>query len=184
MFYGITQSKVCLKNPSNMYTEDNLQKFILDACCGGRMFWFQKAHPNCLYMDNRVVEKGAFKNNWNPNWCVKPDVIADFRDMPFPDNSFKLVVFDPPHLTSGSEKSVINMKYGLLSKKTWKEDIIAGFNECWRVLDYFGVLIFKWNEANIKASELIKEFPVKPLFGDFTGKTGKTIWMTFMKMPV
>src|SRR5690606_39839089 len=106
-----------------------------------------------------------------------------FRDMPFPDNSFKLVVFDPPHLTSGSEKSVINMKYGLLSKKTWKEDIIAGFNECWRVLDYFGVLIFKWNEANIKASELIKEFPVKPLFGDFTGKTGKTIWMTFMKIP-
>jgi hypothetical protein len=92
-----------------------------------------------------------------------------------------MVVYDPPHLTSGSEKSVINKKYGLLNKNTWKQDIVDGFKECWRVLDDNGVLIFKWNEANIKASELIKAFPVTPLFGDFTGKTGKTIWMTFMK---
>lgn len=159
------------------------EKEILDACCGGRMFWYQKENGNVLYMDNRKVEKGAFNNNWNPGWCVKPDVIADFRNMPFPDNSFKLVVFDPPHLTSGSEKGVINIKYGLLDKKTWKEDIVKGFNECWRVLDYGGTLVFKWNDANIKASELLKEFPVKPLFGDFTGKTGLTRWMTFFKSP-
>lgn len=108
---------------------------------------------------------------------------ADFRKdkMPFPDKSFKMVVYDPPHLTSGSEKSVINKKYGILNKETWKEDIVAGFNECWRVLDDNGVLIFKWNNANKSATELIKAFPVDPLFGDFTGKTGKTIWMTFMK---
>lgn len=145
------------------------------------MFWYEKINDNVLFMDRREVEKGAFSNNWNPNWCVKPDVVADFREMPFPDNHFKMVVFDPPHLTSGSEKSVINKKYGLLNKETWKQDISAGFKECWRVLEVNGVLIFKWNEANIKASELIKEFPVKPLFGDFTGKTGKTIWMTFLK---
>ncbi len=156
-------------------------KLVLDACCGGRMFWYEKENQNVLFMDKREVEKGAFPNNWNPNWCVKPDVIADFRDMPFPDKSFKLIIYDPPHLTSGSEKSVINKKYGLLNKETWKEDIIEGFKECWRVLDEHGTLIFKWNEANIKASDLIKSFPVKPLFGDFTGKTGKTIWFTFMK---
>ena len=78
-------------------------------------------------------------------------------------------------------KSVINKKYGLLNKKTWKQDLLDGFKECWRVLMIGGVLIFKWNEANIKASTLIKDFPVTPLFGDFTGKTGKTIWMTFLK---
>lgn len=156
---------------------------ILDACCGGRMFWYDKNNENTLYVDNREVDKGAFSNHWNPNWCVKPDQLVDFREMPFADKSFKMVVFDPPHLTSGSEKSVINKKYGLLNKETWKIDIVNGFNECWRVLDDYGVLIFKWNEANIKASELIKAFPVKPLFGDFTGKTGKTIWMTFLKMP-
>lgn len=158
-------------------------KLILDACCGGRMFWWDKNNPDTLFTDIREVGKGAFANNWNPNWCVKPDQIIDFRNMPFGDKSFKMVVYDPPHLTSGSEKSVINKKYGLLNKITWKQDIVDGFKECWRVLDDFGVMIFKWNEANIKASELIKSFPVEPLFGDFTGKTGKTIWMCFMKLP-
>jgi hypothetical protein len=156
-------------------------KLVLDACCGGRMFWWNKQNEDTLFMDCREVDKGAFQNNWNPNWCVKPDVIADFRQMPFADKSFKMVIYDPPHLTSGSMKSVINKKYGLLNKDTWKEDIVSGFKECWRVLDDYGVLIFKWNEANIKAKELIKAFPVEPLFGDFTGKTGKTIWITFIK---
>jgi len=156
---------------------------ILDACCGGRMFWWDKQNENAYFADKREVEKGAFANGWNPNWCVKPDGVHDFRDMPYDDKTFKMVIFDPPHLTSGSEKSVINMKYGLLNKETWKADIVAGFSECWRVLDDYGVLIFKWNEANIKAKELLREFPVEPLFGDFTGKTGKTIWVTFMKIP-
>jgi SAM-dependent methyltransferase len=145
------------------------------------MFWWNKENSDVLFMDKREVPKGAFPNGWNPNWSVQPDEVADFRDMPFPDESFKMVVFDPPHLTSGSMKSVINKKYGLLNKDTWKEDIVAGFNECWRVLEPNGILIFKWNEANIKAKELLRSFPVEPLFGDFTGKTGKTIWVTFMK---
>ena len=159
-----------------------VEKKILDACCGGRMFWYDKQNPLTLFADIREVDKGAFANNWNPNWCVKPDDIIDFRKMPYKDNTFKMVVFDPPHLTSGSMKSVINKKYGLLNKDTWKEDIVAGFKECYRVLEENGVLIFKWNQANIKTSELIKAFPVKPLFGDFTGKTGATIWMTFIKI--
>jgi len=156
---------------------------VLDACCGGRMFWWNKSNPDALFMDCREVEKDAFPNNWNPGWCVKPDEIADFRDMPFPDGTFKMVVFDPPHLTSGSMKSVINKKYGLLNKETWKADIVAGFSECWRVLAPGGVLIFKWNEANIKAKDLLRSFPVEPLFGDFTGKTGSTIWVTYLKTP-
>jgi SAM-dependent methyltransferase len=160
-----------------------MDKIILDACCGGKMFWYDKNNENTIYVDNRKVEKGAFKNNWNPNWCVKQDIETDFRNLPFEDNSFKLVVYDPPHLTSGSEKSVINMKYGILNKETWKKDLIDGFKECWRVLDNYGTLIFKWNIANIKTSEVLKDFPEKPLFGDFTGKTGKTIWMTFLKIP-
>ena len=145
------------------------------------MFWRNKSNPDVLFMDRREVASGAFKNGWNPGWSVAPDVVADFRSMPFPDRRFKLIVYDPPHLTSGSEKGVINIKYGLLDKNTWKQDIVAGFNECWRCLDVHGTLIFKWNDANIKASELLKEFPVEPMFGDFTGKTGLTRWMTFYK---
>jgi hypothetical protein len=159
------------------------ESLILDACCGGRMFWYDKNNADTLFMDIREMEKGAFQNNWNPNWCVSPDFVADFRKMPFKDKVFKMVVFDPPHLTSGSEKSVINKKYGLLNKQTWKEDIVKGIVECYRVLEDYGVLIFKWNEANIKAKDLIRSFPIKPLFDDFTGKTGNTIWFTFIKTP-
>ena len=162
-------------------SDDTKYPPVLDACCGGRMFWWNKNNPNALFMDCREVEKGAFANGWNPNWCVAPDVVADFRDMPFPDGSFRMVVYDPPHLTSGSMKSVINKKYGLLNRETWKQDIVDGFAECWRVLAPGGVLIFKWNEANIKAKELLRSFPAEPLFGDFTGKTGSTIWVTFLK---
>ena len=34
------------------------EKLILDACCGGKMFWYNKNHPSVLYVDNRHCEKG------------------------------------------------------------------------------------------------------------------------------
>lgn len=38
---------------------------------------------------------------------VAPDVVCDFRDLPFPDASFDVLVFDPPHLpaAAGTEAS-------------------------------------------------------------------------------
>ena len=59
-------------------------KYILDACCGGRMFWFDKYHPNVLYVDKRVMqptEVGHGKHK-RIRKCL-PDKIVDFRDMPF-----------------------------------------------------------------------------------------------------
>ena len=32
-------------------------KQILDACCGSRMFWFDKEHPAAVFMDNRSFSK-------------------------------------------------------------------------------------------------------------------------------
>jgi SAM-dependent methyltransferase len=159
------------------------KKLVLDACCGGRMFWYNKQSADTVFTDIRQISKGAFANGWNPNWCVVPDTVSDFRNLPFKDGCFKLIIFDPPHLTSGSAKSVINTKYGLLNKQTWQQDIVEAFTECWRVLETNGILIFKWNAANIRIKDLIALLPNDPLFGDFTGKTGATVWMTFLKMP-
>lgn len=81
-------------------------KKILDACCGGRRFWFNKEHPNALYVDNQLVEPtivGKGKNGRIHE--VKPDVVMDFRKLDLPDNHFALVVFDPPHFTSLGENS-------------------------------------------------------------------------------
>lgn len=149
-------------------------KLILDACCGSRMFWFNKKHENVVYMDNRKLEDTLCDGR---KLEVNPDIVADFRDIPYPDKSFKLVVFDPPHLIKAGENSWLAKKYGKLSD-TWKEDISQGFNECMRVLDDYGVLIFKWNEEQVKLKDVLKVIGVEPLFGN---KRSKTHWLVFMK---
>lgn len=158
-------------------------KLILDACCGGRMFWFNKQNPDTLYIDNRTAAKGHIQNNWNPNHEVAPDVVMDFRKMDLTDKSFKLVVFDPPHLTNSGPKSVMGKKYGKLCKETWEVDLTQGFNECWRVLDDYGTLIFKWSEVSIPLKRVLALFPQRPLFGHVTAKSGKSIWCVFLKKP-
>lgn len=147
---------------------------ILDACCGSRMFWFDKQHEDVLFMDKRELEDTLCDGR---KLEVKPDVIADFRNMPFDDESFYLVVFDPPHLLKAGEDSWLAKKYGKLNQD-WPKDIAAGFNECMRVLKPNGTLIFKWNEEQIKLSEVLKCFDQKPLFGN---KRSKTHWLVFMK---
>ena len=63
-------------------------KKILDACCGSRMFWFDRNNPYVIFADNREVETTLCDGR---QLLVKPDVKMDFRDMPYPDNSFNKV---------------------------------------------------------------------------------------------
>ena len=157
---------------------------ILDACCGSRMFWFDKNNPDVLFADIREVEyelnRGTAENPRIQKKSVSPDVVADFRNMPFPNNSFKMVVFDPPHLNRLGHTSYTAKNYGVLLP-TWETDIKAGFDECMRVLEPYGILIFKWNESQIKTQTILNLIPYKPLFGHTTGRQAKTIWMAFMK---
>lgn len=152
----------------------NTEKQILDACCGSRMFWFDRTEPHTIYIDNRELEDTLCDGR---KLIIKPDILADFRNLPFLDNTFYLVVFDPPHLIKGGDNAWIVKKYGRLGKN-WKEDIARGFSECMRVLKPNGVLIFKWNEDQVSQKELIQAIGRKPLFGD---RRAKTHWMTFMK---
>ena len=73
-------------------------------------------------------------------------------------------------------------KYGALFPG-WEIEIKAGFDECMRVLDTHGVLIFKWSETQISIKHIVHILGQEPLFGHPTGRNGKTIWCTFMKMP-
>lgn len=164
-------------------------KFILDACCGGRMMWLNKNHPNCIYIDNRIVEKGHIQKGFNPNHEVKPDILMDFRNLKFPDKNFKLVVFDPPHLTSLTETSIMKKKFGVLNKETWQWDIKQSFRECWRVLEDYGVLLFKWNDIEIPYKKILSLCSEKPLFMNITAgqkalkQKNRTYWFCFMKIP-
>jgi ubiquinone/menaquinone biosynthesis C-methylase UbiE len=159
---------------------EKTEKIILDACCGSKMFWFDKQNPFTIYADNRI-EKHVLCDNRVLE--IKPDIQMDFTNMPFPDSSFKLVIFDPPHMTSLGTNSWMALKYGRLTG-TWQDDIKKGFNECMRVLETYSVLVFKWNEHDVKRSDILKIIDYKPLVTQNTGKHNKTIWMVFMKLPV
>ena len=152
---------------------------ILDVCCGSRMFYFNKNNPEVVYCDIRQ-EKSILCDG--RELIIKPDIQCDFRFLPFKDNQFSLVVFDPPHIENAGLLSWNTIKYGKLDKYTWRNDLRKGFFECWRVLKEHGSLIFKWNETQIYLKDVIKCFePVKPVLGHTTTHNLKTHWLTFFK---
>ena len=161
-------------------------KKVLDACCGSRMFYFDKQDERVLFTDireyaERIVDVGTKGTIGRKPIIVKPDVVSDFRNMEFKDNSFHHIVFDPPHFYKGAgETGKIAFQYGLL-KETWKDDIKKGFSECFRVLKPNGTLIFKWCESEIPLKEVLSLTKEKPIYGHRSGKKAQTIWVSFFK---
>jgi ubiquinone/menaquinone biosynthesis C-methylase UbiE len=171
-------------------------KIILDPCCGGKMFYFDKHNPNVLFQDIRSFETTLCDGR---HFEVKPDVQADFCDMPYPDNTFRMVVFDPPHLRyCHGKKSKMSTEFGALQTpnmhetgyqhikygslyNNWQEMLTMGFKECFRVLQPGGFLIFKWNETDIPVSQVLALTPEKPIFGHISGKRANTHWICFLK---
>lgn len=141
-------------------------KQILDVCCGSKMFYFDKTNSNIIFMDKRK-EKDILCDGRVLE--VNPDIIGDFKKIPFSGNSFSLVIFDPPHLKWAGQNSWLRKKYGQLPKE-WKDELKIGFDECYRVLKPQGTLIFKWSEAQIKLTEVLSCFSKKPLLGAKTTK--------------
>ena len=68
---------------------------VLDPCCGSRKFYFDKTAPYVLYGD---VRDESYVQCDGRILEVHPDVQMDVTNLPFEDESFALVVFDPPHL--------------------------------------------------------------------------------------
>lgn len=157
-----------------------MQKPILDVTCGSRSIWFNKCHPKAIYCDKRRKTVRDIWNNTGYTVSIDPDVQCDFTALPFPDCSFALVVFDPPHLTGAKETSWLVKKYGKLDLN-WPQMLHDGFQECMRVLKPEGVLIFKWSEYDIPAEQVWKALGEKPLFGHHSGKKSRTFWGCFMK---
>ena len=170
------------------------QQKILDVACGGKMFYFDKNDERVLFCDNRSLTTTLCDGR---PFEVKPDIVCDFTNLPFEDSSFRLVVFDPPHLTRCTGKSKYKEIYGSLSEihtptgwqqikygalySDWREMLTKGFEECFRVLEPSGVLIFKWNETDIKLSEILALTKERPIFGHKSGKRSNTHWICFFK---
>jgi SAM-dependent methyltransferase len=136
---------------------------ILDTTCAGRHIWFDKNRDDTIYVDRRILPKGTIPIR--PNWQVRPDVCADFTMLPFPDECFDIVVFDPPHIIRDTpSKSFLRTKYGEMRSGDWQQTLRAGFDECWRVLRSSGTLHFKWANGSQPLKKVLGLFPVRPLF--------------------
>lgn len=129
---------------------------ILDACCGGKMFWYEKDLDFVTFQD---VRAGIKEYSGGRKIRIEPNHIGNVTDMDFGDETFDLVIFDPPHMIRAGKTSWLNIKYGKLPEEN-------------------GVLIFKWNETQLKFGEVIKHSPYRPMLGD---KRGLTRWTVFVK---
>ena len=150
---------------------------VLDVCCGSRMFWFNKQDKRAVYIDKRI-------DTWDIDGrkpiVVKPNIQADFVNLPFSNNLFNLVVFDPPHIKRDNMTGFIVKKYGNLTEN-WQLTLYDGFRECFRVLKPHGTLIFKWSNISYPVSSILALVDEKPLFGHISGKQSKTHWIAFIK---
>ena len=150
---------------------------ILDACYGSKMFWYDKHEPHTTYIDNRSEKSEVKDRQYIRDIVVNPDIIADFRKLPFKNNEFDLVIFDPPHLIRAGKKSWLKLKYGCLPKN-WAPYIKAGFDECMRVLKPTGTLLFKWSNNQVSFNKVFSVIGQKPILGDHRGSTR---WSVFIK---
>ena len=151
---------------------------ILDVCCGSKMFWYDKQEPHTTYMDIRKAVYTVKDRDLIRKIEVNPDIQADWKSIPFDDETFDLVVFDPPHLVRAGKTSWLAKKYGTIDLMRWPHDFHCAFQEIMRVLKPTGTMIFKWNEDQIPVKEVFKAFGQQPILGDMKSKTK---WSVFIK---
>ena len=161
---------------------------ILDATCGYRGIWYQKKHPLVTYMDKRkCIIDSKIKNG--TRYKINPDVVSEWKDAPFPNEYFDIIIFDPPHKFISKESNrklgVIEQEYGLLYFENWQTEIRTGVKKLFQLLKPQGMFILKWNEIEKPVKEVIKLFPYKPVFGTRQNQPKKSShWIFFLKYDV
>ena len=159
-------------------------KPILDVTAGNRMMWPNKDNEYVIFLDK---ESGLL---------IKPDILADFRCLPFRDDVFSLSFFDPPHFFGSLPPFMDNKDnlhggyYGVFkNRKDMVISIIKTQKELSRVSER---LCFKWNEAMIKLFQILTCFTEwmvilklqpKPRMGrrSYRNYSKNTWWVTFIR---
>jgi SAM-dependent methyltransferase len=118
-------------------------------------------HEDWLTLDCTYGE-GVFWRKFRPQQLVCSDLVAkgdhalaamfggfmraDFTALPFADNTFQAVVFDPPYRLNGTPTQAMDERYGIHTPTRWQDRMSlmqCGFIECHRVLAPGGFLLVK-----------------------------------------
>ena len=130
---------------------------VLDATAGNRHMWGgDKNDPRVVFMDKEE------------NLRIPPDIIATWDDIPYPDNHFRCVIFDPPHVFSltsmynqdpkarpnGAKK--IPGWYGAFKSK--RDAVLQIYNAQVEFARVAPALLFKWNDASLSLDRILSVF--------------------------
>lgn len=125
---------------------------ILDISAGNRAIWFNKNHPDAIYVDVRPE--------------VGPSIVADARALPVEiGEGYDLIVFDPPHKNNTGQNMAKN--YGAWTHAQIREIIAGSAKEAHRVTRDDGLMALKWNDHSLKLATVLGMIEPwwEPLFG-------------------
>jgi len=166
---------------------------ILDACCGPKEMYHglhkKFTDQEIVYID---IRKGTFTIPYTEGKKIhiEPTVQADLKKLPFKDNTFTLILFDPPH-GGFTIDTWMGAKYGGLTASDYKNMLVWANIEFTRVLVEGGIILAKIQEYEDR------EFYITGFFHNFkllldikirsrgTSKSERlfTHWLVFAKKP-
>ena len=124
---------------------------ILDACVGAEKIY---QGMNKLLKENFIsidIRKGDFKpelGNYKylgeNKIIINPTILADMKYLPFKDETFDVIIMDPPHYSFGKNcKTAMALEYGSWTKQDKIVNIYNANKEFKRCLKKNGTLIIK-----------------------------------------
>jgi hypothetical protein len=160
----------------------------LDATAGNRLLWPCKNPPEFIFMDRETELK------------VSPDIFCAWEHLPFRDNVFHTIIFDPPHLiTKNGPTYYKNPENAGGPKGTFygwyvsKIDLIKRLTRAAKEFYRVGkVVSMKWYEGSMVLEKVIplmrpwvnfKIFKPRPRMGRraWRKSSSNTWWVTFVK---
>lgn len=140
---------------------------ILDLSAGNRAIWYNKNHPETVYLDKRPE--------------VSPDIVCDTREMPESVGcGYNLICWDPPHMNCGPNSNMSKV-YGYHTTKEILDTVEKTGREAHKISTSDAFMAFKWNNHDIKLERILKllEPYWEPLFGHLTkdGPGSQTYWV-------
>jgi hypothetical protein len=148
---------------------------IIDLSAGNRAVWFDKRHPDAIYVDIRPE--------------VAPDIIADSRALPAEVGAdFDLVVFDPPHKNNGANFGMAR-SYGRFGHEHIRSTIKGTASEAYRITRDGALMALKWNDHALKLTTVLSMLAPywEPLFGHGVSpqqRASKTSWVMLRRASV